>query len=88
MIRVHLHRDGALTVHEHPHFLLRLFGAQCRDYEVEYAGAVYVNADTGRMVSYAAHKAIERALTKRAVERRFEAAHRSALESAKGQVRR
>lgn len=75
-IRVHIHRTGsaagAISVHHEPNWLARIFGARERDYEAQWAGATWVDESTGRQVSWAAHKAIERALTKRAVERRFE----------------
>ena len=71
MIRVRIHNSGALTVHHQPNWLARLFGATPLDYEADWNGCTWVT-EHGKLVSYAAHRAIEKALTKRAVERRFE----------------
>lgn len=70
-IRAQIHPSGAITCHYEPNWLARLFGAEPTDHECEWNGVTWVT-EHGKMVSYAAHKAIERALTKRAVERRFE----------------
>lgn len=71
MIRARIHPSGAITCHHNPSWLVRLLGARPLDYEAEWAGGCWVT-EHGKLVSYAAHKAIERALTKQAVERRFE----------------
>ena len=72
MIRARVHQSGAITVHESPNIIARLLGAELRDYEADYTGGWWSNADTGEPLSGKAVQAIERALTKRAVERRFE----------------
>lgn len=77
-IRARLHQSGAITVHYEPNWLARLFGAKPADYEADWNGVTWVT-EHGKLVSYAAHKAIERALTKQAVEKRFEVGAREML---------
>lgn len=62
-IRARLHPSGAITIHQRPSWLARLFGAVETDREVEYAGGVWVDA-YGRYVGYAATQAIERAVSR------------------------
>lgn len=70
-VRVRLHRDGAITCHHDPHWLLRLLGFEPSDYEVEFDGLWWRNADTGAAVSQRAAKAIERELARRSAARRM-----------------
>lgn len=65
MIRCRLHRDGAITCHVHRNWLLRLLGFEPSDYEVEFDGLWWCNADNGAYVGHRIADAIEREMTTR-----------------------
>lgn len=66
MVKVSVHRDGAVCVSHRHHWFWQLLGWQERDYEVEWTGIWWVNAATGRAMSWRIHKLIERTLRQRA----------------------
>lgn len=62
MIRVRTHRDGAITCHVRRNWLLRWLGAEDKDMEVEWNGALWVGVDTGQPVTWRENAAIEKAV--------------------------
>lgn len=60
--RVRIHKDGAITVHQTPSWLERLFRVRPRDLEVEWNGCWYVGADDGKPVSWRENEAIAKAV--------------------------
>lgn len=60
MTRCRIHPCGAITIHVRRHWLSRLLGAEDVDAEVQWSGVWWVNADTGRPMTPAVCRVIER----------------------------
>ena len=58
-VRIRMHPDGAITVHQRVWWPLRLFVDDV-DIEVEWDGCFWRNADTGQPVGRAIYRALER----------------------------
>lgn len=71
-VRCRIHRDGAITVHVHRNWLMRLLGFDDVDMEVEWTGALWCNADTGAYVGHRIADAIEREMTRLSARRRLD----------------
>ena len=63
-VRCRIHKDGAITVHVHRNWLLKLLGFDDLDMEAEWSGALWCNADNGAYVGHGASAAIEREMAK------------------------
>lgn len=62
MTRIRLTSARTATVHYRPHWLLKLFGREERDYEVRLEGWYWIDSTTGREVPAEVEREIERAV--------------------------